>query len=30
MDIILGSGIVVFVLLIIGLALTVKEFNRFD
>jgi hypothetical protein len=30
MDIILGSGIVVFVLLIIGLVLTVKEFNKFD
>ena len=30
MDIILGSGIIVFVLLIIGLVLTVKEFNKFD
>lgn len=30
MDIILGSGIVVFVLLIIGLVLTVKEFNKFN
>ena len=30
MDIILNSGILVFVLLVVGLALTYKEFSNFD
>jgi hypothetical protein len=29
-DLILVSGIVVFVLLMIGIGLTVREFNKFD
>jgi hypothetical protein len=30
MNFILGSGMVVFALLIIGLVLTIQEFNKFD
>ena len=30
LDVILVSGIFVFVLLVIGLILTVREFNKFD
>jgi hypothetical protein len=30
MDVILVSGIVVFALLVIGLVLTVREFNKLD
>jgi hypothetical protein len=30
MDLILNSGILVFFLLVVGLALTYKEFDKFD
>lgn len=30
MDIILNSGVIVFLLLLVGLALTYSEFNKFD
>jgi hypothetical protein len=30
MDIILNSGAIVFLLLVVGLALTCSEFNKFD